>query len=265
MDCQYCKKKFKTKYVLKTHQNTAQYCLKIQKKPSQFMCECCGKHLTTKRWLLNHHQICVDYRVWVETREYKERITVLEEQEERYEKKIRELQDKLENIAIKAVQRPTTTNNMNKTQVNNFIQNMQPVTNDHLLDNADNLTIEHVQKGAFGYAEYALEYPLKDRVICVDYSRRKIKFKDNQGNIITDHEMAKLAPMLFESIKDKSSKLVYEQNSETNNADMDSNVFERLALLFNTNADVKNGSEGIKSEFFHDFVKHVCSASVKDC
>jgi len=44
---------------------------------------------------------------------------------------------------------------------------MQPITTDHLTDHAPNLTIEHVQKGASGYAEYALEYPLKDRVACV--------------------------------------------------------------------------------------------------
>ena len=29
-------------------------------------------------------------------------------------------------------------------------------------------------------------YPLKDMMICVDYSRRKVKFKDKDGNSITD-------------------------------------------------------------------------------
>ena len=28
-----------------------------------------------------------------------------------------------------------------------------------------------------------LDYPLKDKMICVDYSRRKVKFKDKDGNI----------------------------------------------------------------------------------
>ena len=120
------------------------------------------------------------------------------------------------------------------------------------------LTIEHIRKGTFGYAEYALEGPLKDRIACVDYSRRKIKFKDTEGNVITDPEMAKLAPMFFDSIKDKSSQLVYSLNT----ADMDSAMFEGVAKLFNTNADVKNGATGVKSEFYHDFIKHVCSGSV---
>ncbi|MDA8032155.1 MAG: hypothetical protein MPK62_13725, partial [Alphaproteobacteria bacterium] len=103
-----------------------------------------------------------------------------------------------------------------------------------------------------------LEYPLKDRIVCVDYSRRKMKFKDSEGNLITDPEMVKLAPMFFNSIRDKSSEIVYSQNDQN----MDSVMFETVAKLFNTNAEVKNCADGIKSEFYHDFVKHVCSGSV---
>ena len=163
----------------------------------------------------------------------------------------------MQEVAIKAVSRPTTTN---KTQVNNFIQNMQPISSEQLSGHTSNLTIEHIKKGASGYAEYALEYPLKDRVVCVDYSRRKLKFKNKDGDLITDPEMAKLAPMFFESIKDKSSDIVYELNKP----DMDSAMFEEVAKHFNTNADVKNGATGVKSEFYHDFIKHVCSGSVVD-
>ena len=135
---------------------------------------------------------------------------------------------------------------------------MEPISSEHMLEHAQNLTLEHIQKGASGYAEYALEYPLKERIACVDYSRRKMKFKDKEGNLITDPEMVKLAPMFFNSIKDKSSEIVYSQNDPN----MDSAMFEAVAKLFNMNADVKNGADGIKSEFYHDFIKHVCSGSV---
>ena len=83
--------------------------------------------------------------------------------------------DKLENIAIKAVSRPTTKN----TQIN-YIQQLQPVT-EELVSNVSNLTIDHIIKGPEGYAEFALEYPLKDRLLCSDYYRRKVKFKDKDG------------------------------------------------------------------------------------
>ena len=135
---------------------------------------------------------------------------------------------------------------------------MEPITKEHLVNHVPQLTIEHIKKGASGYAEYALEGPLKDRIACVDYSRRKIKFKDIEGNVITDPEMTKLAPMFFDSIKDKSSQLVYNLNTP----DMDSSMFERVAKLFNTNADVKNGAIGVKTDFYHDFIKQVCSGSV---
>lgn len=264
--CKYCKGEFSTKSYLNYHQKKTRYCLEIQGKENNsiFKCEYCNKVLSSKKRLKTHYDICKEYFSHMKEIKYEEKIRDLNnqliDQRERYEKKIRELQDKLENIAIQAVRRPTTTNNMNKTQINNFIQNMQPITSEHLIDYTPNLTLAHVQKGASGYAEYALEYPLKDRIVCVDYSRRKIKFKDKDGNLISDPEMVKLAPMFFESIKQKSSEIVYSQNSP----DMDSAMFEEVAKLFNINADVKNGSDGVKSDFFHDFVKHVCSGSLID-
>ena len=266
MDCDHCKNKFSGKTSLALHQKTAKYCLKLQGiQIKQFICESCGKDVSTKHRLFTHYQSCLKYKekqyillFEQEKQKHLDKISDLEDQLLEKNKHIEKLEDKLENIAIKAVQRPTTTNNMNKTMVNNFIQNMKPVTTANLLEHADKLTLEHVQKGASGYAEYALEYPLKNRVACVDYGRRKIKFKDSEGKVITDPEMLKLAPMFFESIKAKSSELVY----SLNNADMDSAMFEEVAKLFNMNADVKNGSSGVKTDFYHDFVKHICSGSV---
>jgi hypothetical protein len=257
--CKHCSNKFINKHTLGQHQTNAKYCLKIQGKINiVFKCTHCKKTYSTQQNLDVHLVRCSKKDIEAVRNEYRNQITDLQTQLSKYESTIKQLQDKLENIAIKAVQRPTTTNNMNKTQINNIIQKMEPITQTHLIDQAPNLTIEHVQKGASGYAEYALEYPLKDRVACVDYSRRKIKFKDTEGNVVTDPEMVKLAPMFFESIKNKSSQLVYGLNT----SEMDSSMFEQVAKMFNTNADVKNGSSGVKTEFYHDFVKHVCSGSV---
>ena len=261
MDCEHCKNKFSSLSSLNNHMKTAKYCLgKRGIKKDRFNCSKCTKTFSSKRWCDSHINKCGESIEKLKTRVmfFEHKISDLEDQLLEKNKHIEKLEDKLENIAIKAVQRPTTTNNMNKTMVNNFIQNMKPVTTANLLEHADKLTLEHVQKGASGYAEYALEYPLKNRVACVDYGRRKIKFKDSEGKVITDPEMLKLAPMFFESIKAKSSELVY----SLNNADMDSAMFEEVAKLFNMNADVKNGSSGVKTDFYHDFVKHICSGSV---
>ena len=277
MECQYCKNVFSNKTSLNNHQRSAKYCLKLRGSTlsEKYICNGCSKSFNRKYEYNRHLSICkADVKIEKYNLQIKDiekindqitnqlenkqiHINHLEKIIQEQKETISKLQDKLENIAIKAVQRPTTTN-MNKTQINNFIQKMEPISSEHMLEHAQNLTLEHIQKGASGYAEYALEYPLKERIACVDYSRRKMKFKDKDGNLITDPEMIKLAPMFFNSIKDKSSEIVYSQNDPN----MDSVMFEAVAKLFNMNADVKNGADGIKSEFYYDFIKHVCSGSV---
>lgn len=61
MECQYCKKILSTKSILKTHQQTAKYCLKKQCKEikGKFLCELCKKDFQTKAHLYNHSNICV--------------------------------------------------------------------------------------------------------------------------------------------------------------------------------------------------------------
>ena len=278
MECQFCNAILKNKYSLVIHQKKAKYCLiKQGKSNDKYKCEYCDKTLSTKQHLEVHYISCSQKKIQdslsTNSQKYTSKILDLEK-DNKYlrdeikkqqnnhkneinilKSQIEKLQDKLENIALQAVKRPMTTN---KTQINNFIQNMEPITREKLVEYTPQLTLEHIQKGASGYAEYALEYPLKDRLVCVDYSRRKIKFKNKDGDLISDPEMTKLTPMFFESIKAKSSEIVYSQNDPN----MDSVMFEQVAKLFNTNADVKNGADGIKSDFYHDFVKHVCSGSM---
>jgi len=266
MKCKFCKNNFSTKSSLNTHQRTAKYCLKIRNiSVEKYHCESCRKSFSTLTNLNRHQKSCkigniISVNVEeinILRQELKECKLLLNQKDsiiKEQKQTIQDLQNKLENVALKAVSRPTTS----KTQINNFIQSMQPITSEHLLEHTPQLTLEHIQKGASGYAEYALEHPLKDRVICVDYARRKIKFKDTDGKLVTDPEMQRLAPMFFDSIKAKSSEIVFAQNTP----DMDSAMFEQVAKLFNTNADVKNAADGIKNEFLLDFIKHVCSGTV---
>jgi phage shock protein A len=142
---------------------------------SRFTCKTCEKPFNKKFNLDRHQEKCVSIDSFHYLQEnvkkmknekfgYKTHIDLLTIQVLEQKQTIKELQDKLENVAVK---RPTTSN---KTQINNYIHNMKPVTDEHLLDNVQHLTIEHIKKGAEGYAEYALEYPLKDRLLCSDFS-----------------------------------------------------------------------------------------------
>ena len=117
MECEYCGNKFKTISSLNYHTTHAKYCLKIQnKQSSKFKCKYCSKSLSSKHWLNLHVNKCThnitkiredNMSIINENRELKIVNDMLEtqlaEQRERYEKTIRDLQDKLENIAIKAV------------------------------------------------------------------------------------------------------------------------------------------------------------------
>lgn len=125
-----------------------------------------------------------------------------------------------------------------------------------------NLTIDHIIKGPEGYAEFALEYPLKDRLLCSDYSRRK--FKDKDGKVITDPEMSILAVKFFDSIKEKNKELICKYANELKERLGDDNVMDTVVKLFDYKAAVERGSEGEKTDFHHDFVKRMCRQTIKE-
>jgi hypothetical protein len=259
--CNFCANTFTTKSYLNYHQKKAKYCLQLQGNISGtiFRCEYCDKQLSSEKRLNTHYDICKSYSNLSIKEKYEEKLSEKERYIEKLEQTIKDLQDKLENIALKAVSRSTTTKN---TQINNYIQNLHPVTDEHLLDNAKHLSIDHILRGPEGYAEYALEYPLKDRLICVDYARRKVKFKDRDGNVITDPEMNNLATKFFNSIKDKNKELIVEYGEKLKENFGDE--VDTIVKIFDYKSAVDGGSTGNKSDFHHDFVKQMCSKTIKD-
>lgn len=261
MECSYCGNKFKTTSSLNNHKKTAKYCLDKRDKEVIFKCQYCDKKFSSKYGMDKHIIGCSQIYTIIRSKMEKEYKDKYHEEFKRYAYQIKELQDKLENVALKAISRPTTSN---KTQINNYIQNMKPVTDDVLLNNVQHLTIEHIKKGVEGYAEYALEYPLKDRLLCSDYSRRKVKFKDKDGNVITDPEMTTLARKFFESIKEKNKELICKCANELKEKLGDDNVMDTVVKLFDYKSDIEKGSDGEKTDFHHDFVKQVCSQTVKE-
>ena len=83
------------------------------------------------------------------------------------------------------------------------------ITEDWLSENAKFLTIEHILRGPEGYADYALSYPLNDRLIEEDYSNPTfIKYKDSSGYIITDYGGKMLTKMLFDSVRKRTYELI---------------------------------------------------------
>ena len=129
-------------------------------------CPTCSKVFTSET-KLRRHQATATCRVIYETQKNKVlQETILKLQEEINSLKIQRDQlktekDLLHGLATEAIQKPTTNNvSTVNTVVNNNIE--LSITQEHLADQAQYLTRDHITKGAVGYAEYAVDYPLKD-------------------------------------------------------------------------------------------------------
>jgi hypothetical protein len=299
MNCVFCNSIFLNKTTLKNHQANAKYCLKLQGEEinNKFNCKECGKQLSTKNRLLTHLQVCekvknneYEKKINILKSFYEEKILLIEKEKENYESQItqqklhiKELENKLENIAIKAVCKPTSITNNNNSRINQIINNLTPITSQHIADNAQFLTLDHIKNGASGYAKYALEYPLKDKVLCVDYARRKIKYKDEEGNLVDDPEMTKLCQKFFIAIESHNNNLLntyntsildrmLSMNNDDNNEmteeegqkcmEIGNILLEEMMKVKNLKTDIEDIKKGNKPVMYHDFVKDVCSKTV---
>jgi hypothetical protein len=281
--CEFCNKELSSSGILKTHQKTAKYCLEIQGLLINdiFKCDFCKKQYTQKKNLNQHLLSCVDKKIVEKDKIFTEILTEKDKLLAEKDARIKELQDHLVDI-IKT--RPPTTINNNNQRINTIINNLQPITDEHLLEQSKYLTIDHIKEGVDGYVKYALEYPFKDRIVCVDYSRKKIKYKDQDNNIIEDPEMIKLSRKFFQAIEGKNTEIIesqlqilHEQLEELNN-DSNNEMDEDETIIFTNNSerltnkifsfrdnriDIMDASKGQKSEICSGFIKNICAKVLK--
>ena len=294
MECKYCTRKFSNQSGLSRHQNTAIYCIKIQKSNKVVNCEYCKTEFIQndlKDDLKTHLYTCVEKRIH-DIISDKDKIIAdilsdkdktIKELTEKYE----ELQDKLLDILKTNATKPTIINQNNNQRINtinNTINNLIPITDDHLVEQSQYLTLDHIKDGANGYVKFALDYPLKDRMVCVDYSRRKIKYKDSEGNLIDDPEMTKVSQKFFKTIdtsnteiinsylRDLQQKLLTLNTTTSNDMDeaeskdfeMQSNaIINDLCKLTKYRKEVKEASVGKKPDIYFEFVKDICGKTTQ--
>lgn len=170
MECKYCKKILKTKYTLLNHQKNTKYCLKIQGVRQTniiYKCKFCNYDTTTKGNLERHKKKCKESKIILKNKnlelleKYKNIEKELEftkkELKENSKKQIKDLQDKLENIAIKAVSKPTTVNNRN-IHINQVVNNLKQIGLEEVKKCGDQLTLDYHKRGAEGYAQFAKHF-----------------------------------------------------------------------------------------------------------
>ena len=244
--CKFCNNLFKNEIILKTHQSSAKYCLKIQKENKEIVvlnlikynCEHCNKEFTTKQSLSFHIKSCKELKHKNESQalniehEYEnlktENINLeafieqLEKKEVEYklqlekkDDKILELEDRIERLASKAISKPTIQN----TTVNNRYQSLPPLVlvDADIKDKIENYYTElDYNKGQAGVADFAVKTFLKNddgnfMYISVDPSRKKFVFKDEDGKISNDYKAGSLTKLIAPPIIDKSKKF-YDKN-----------------------------------------------------
>lgn len=237
-------------------------------------CEFCGNTFKEKRNLLKHHKtaiFCIKIRNEKNDKlkeiEYQNQIKILSEKLQERDKTIEELkenitclQNKLENIALQSVKRPTITNNTTN------IVSLQPLTSEWLNSQATFLTREHIEKGISGYAEFAKNYSLKDRVKCVDFSRKNFQFINGDGETIKDNKGNRICKLFFDSIKTKNEELVelikediLQQVSESSSP-LETNILLNLMTdIINISRGIKKVSEGEGDQIKDSFSRELCN------
>ncbi len=247
--CNYCNTMLGNKSSLKLHQNTAKYCLKIQldnnEKKEFFNCDYCLKKLSTKQNLQIHLKSCkvikkdnvnhLEQKIQLEKQLEQQKIQYekqleqqkiqyedkLEQQKIQYEDKLEQLekqlekfQDTIERLALRAIDKPTTTTTTNNLNITTAIDFNDTTKIKELLN--DDYNINYIIDGQKGIAKFVVDKLLKDEdgkllYICTDPSRQIFKYKDNKGEIKKDVEAKKLTNYIVNSgIKKKTIDIANE-------------------------------------------------------
>lgn len=250
LTCEFCKKTFKTVSAFNVHQKNAKYCLIIQGKIQPvvnsvviFDCKYCEKVLTSKQ-ILNAHQLICDVKIKqdndkkeselirlrqenIQLLEYKEQSIKIQEE---HKQQIKELQDKIERMVMKAIEKPTTTTTTNHT-TNNLILSPIDLSQEHITKViTEKFTKEHFYEGQAGVARFAVDNILKDKdgklaYVCTDVARHIFKHIDENGEIVKDVRASKLTKKLTADVKKMSSQIVIKKAKEEEEAKVNCSFF----------------------------------------
>ena len=245
--CIYCNKEFTSKSILRNHQKSAKYCLKIQTEfnlipknkieieQKSYPCKHCGKSFSSKLCYQNHTDICViklkntieELTNKLDERDkkienYKQQIKTirLEVENEFYKEQSNKSYNMVEEIVkdnqstineiAKQPRVATTNNNHNKILINTPMDLSQPTVQ---LAIQNGFSDEYLVQGQKGVARFAYDNILKDeqgklKYICTDAARQIFQFKNEDGSIQKDVKATKLTKALLEGeLKSASHKM----------------------------------------------------------
>ena len=274
--CEFCTELFKTSYVLKKHQITAKYCLKIQgkyeekkkekKEEKKFECEACLKILTTKNGYTDHIRICKE----IKRQEEKKKDDELEELKFKLDefkaenntlKSMIDLYKSDHKIIQEMAQVPkSSTTNINS---NNKYLSLTPfsLTKSEIQEQVNNnFLTENFMRGQEGVADFAYNHFLLDehgnsKYLCNDPNRYTFTYRSKDGELNKDYKATNLTNLICEDVINKSTiisrsgletseeyddKVLYVKNmEEIKNLKENNNKFaKKLSMLINTKLDM---------------------------
>lgn len=264
--CQFCNSTFTSKISLSVHQKRAKYCLEKQgKQVKEFHCKHCDKIFYEKRRHDNHVNICSAKNKTLEMSEIIQQkeetiiklTTMLHEREtytrnliDRYEAQIRDLNSRLENVAIKGATKSTNTN----------ILKLENLTDEHLKNCARLLTAEHVSDVS-SLAKFAADHSFKDRVITTDQSRKTLAYKKD-GKVVKDPKGKQLAIKFFSSIKDQDitksiQDQIFREMGDVSDEER-KELFERMDQIIKIEKGIIEISQGETHDLKEEFIHKLC-------
>ena len=266
--CEYCDNTFKTKQILTRHQRRVAYCLQIQGKENQLYRCTCGRVYTLKTSLQRHQALCTKE---VDTPDLSPTEPKKDNQEEllrmvidKYGDMVKDLQKQITDLAAN---RPVSNVANVANNRNMVMQNLQPITDEALQEHLNHLTLNFIQNGAKGYADFAGNYPFKDKVLCTDRSRRKIKYKDGDGELTDDGRI--LAQRFFQAISERNTEILNQAYSDLHHemqsivaggraGDADvTGILTKATTLQDILIKSQNAARGEDDEFAQEFLSHL--------
>jgi len=238
MKCEFCQKKFKNKYTLKSHQKNAKYCLELRGdlKKGKYLCEYCNKDFTQKIHLHTHLKTCSmnnrqihifnkkleeKEKIWEEknmtlkslTKKFMDQISHLEKENEQLKTDRDEILNKYEKLAETLARNPRTITNKNTFISNTVNLSIFDKTDDDINRivnekyNKDYLIAG--QKGVARFTHYHVLNTEGDPIYEItDRSRGHGRYKKSNSELVRDHGMKGLTTKVLPSIKQKVIKIV---------------------------------------------------------
>lgn len=248
--CQYCNRTLGNKRTLIKHQKTAKYCLKIQK---QKLLE---HEKSQKQKLKEQEQIQErekkDMKIQTKLEMYKSKLQLAEYKIEELKHLVSKQAKEIKEYKAYCLDRKNRSN----IQVNNntTYNSLQMLIEADFENSCQHLNRRHIMDGGKGIARYAMEHPLKSKIICSDSSRNVLKFKDENGDIITDPGGKKISKRIIDSIKPKVKEIC-----DIHQYDPDTYDFEYLSKLGNNGSNIYNSD----MKFVSSMVKEMSLLAAK--